>query len=388
VDLSLNAEQSFFQETTRRFLETEAPLSRVRQLADDPAGFDRDWWRRGAELGWTSFLVPESQGGGTLSGGGFSDLAIVAEEFGRMVSPGPLHPTNIVAAAVARSGTPDQQSEVLSGIVRGDTVATWCYKEPHRSWRARDVQLEARQPTDGSDGFVLSGTKTMVEAAAIADWFLVTARSDDGLVQLLLHCDTPGMTVSSLGGLDLVRRFGKVHFDQVAVPSTALVGPGAGAAVEAEVERQVHAGAALECAQMAGAADRVLQFTIEYAFDRYSFGRQLASYQALKHRFADMKLWLEASHAAVEGAVQALDGTDDGTDDMDRCVSAAKVYIGDHVPELVQDCVQMHGGIGVTWEHDIHLYLRRVTLGRRLYGSPDEHRDRLAIAAGLEGDAA
>jgi alkylation response protein AidB-like acyl-CoA dehydrogenase len=384
VDLSLNAEQSFFQETTRRFLETEAPLSRVRQLAEDPAGFDPDWWRRGAELGWTSFLVPESQGGGTLSGGGFSDLAIVAEEFGRMVSPGPLHPTNIVAAALAWSGTPDQQSQVLPGIVSGDSVATWCHKEPHRSWRSRDVRLEARQPTDGGDGFVLSGTKTLVEGAGIADWFLVTARSDDGLVQLLLHRDTPGITVSSMDGLDLVRRFGKVHLDQVTVPSTALVGPGPGVAVEADVERQVHVGATLECAQMAGAADRVLEFTIEWAFDRYSFGRQLASYQALKHRFADMKLWLEASHAAVGGAVAALDEATD----IDRCVSAAKAYIGDHVPELVQDCVQMHGGIGVTWEHDIHLYLRRVTLGRRLYGSPDEHRERLALAAGLEEDAA
>jgi alkylation response protein AidB-like acyl-CoA dehydrogenase len=384
VDLSLSSEQSFFQETTRRFLETEAPLSRVRQLAGDPAGLDREWWRRGAELGWTSFLVPESHGGGRLSAGGVSDLMIVAEEFGRMVSPGPLHPTNIVAAALARSGSPDQQSEILPGIVSGEIVAAWCHKEPREGWRARDVGLEARQPADGGDGFVLSGTKTMVEAAEVADWLLVTARSDQGLMQLLLRPDTPGVTVTSMGGLDVVRRFGKVHFDEVAVPSTAVVGRGSGSHVEAEIESLVQIGAALECAQMAGAADRVLEFTVEYAFDRYSFGRQLASYQALKHRFADMKLWLEASHAAVEGAAQALD---DGVDTARR-VSAAKVYAGEHVPELIQDCVQLHGGIGLTWEHDIHLYLRRVTLARRLYGSPDEHRERLAVAAGLEGDAA
>jgi alkylation response protein AidB-like acyl-CoA dehydrogenase len=160
------------------------------------------------------------------------------------------------------------------------------------------------------------------------------------------------------------------------VPATARVGDaGAGAAIE----RQLQVAATLECAQMAGAADRVLEFTTEYAFDRYSFGRPLASYQALKHRFADMKLWLEATHAAVGGAARAIDeGVDAG-----RLVSAAKVYGGDRVPELVQDCVQMHGGIGVTWEHDIHLYLRRVTLARGLYGSPDEHRERLAAAVGL-----
>lgn len=383
MDLTLNPEQSFFQETTRRFLESQAPLTRVRELADDPAGFDRGWWRRGAELGWTAFLVPEDHGGGTLSGGGLADLAIVAEEFGRLVSPGPLHPTNVVASALAASGTPEQQTEVLPGIVSGEAIATWCFKEPGRGWRAADIRLEARP---AADGFVLSGTKAMVEAAADADWLLVSARSSgrhggedrDGgeLVQFLLARDTPGVAVEPLNGLDFVRRFARVRFDEVAVPATARVGDaGAGAAIE----RQLQVAATLECAQMAGAADRVLEFTTEYAFDRYSFGRPLASYQALKHRFADMKLWLEATHAAVGGAARAIDeGVDAG-----RLVSAAKVYGGDRVPELVQDCVQMHGGIGVTWEHDIHLYLRRVTLARGLYGSPDEHRERLAAAVGL-----
>lgn len=384
----LNPEQSFFQETTRRFLEGQAPLTKVRELAGDPAGFDRGWWRRGAELGWTGFLVPEGHGGGTLSGGGLADLAIVAEEFGRMVSPGPLHPTNVVAAALAASGTPEQQAEVLPGIVSGDVVATWCLDEPGRGWRPSDVQLMARP---NGDGFVLAGTKAMVEAAGEADWFLVGARLDgsgDGLVQFLVPRDAPGLTVIPMNGLDLVRRFGQVGFDDVAVASTALVGAGD---ATADIERQLQIAAVLECAQMAGAADRVLEFTAEYALDRYSFGRQLASYQALKHRFADMKLWLEASHAAVEGAARAIDGAargpsgSNGTDAAHaaRLASAAKVYVGDRVPELVQDCVQMHGGIGVTWEHDIHLYLRRVTLGRGLYGTPDEHRELLAVAAGL-----
>jgi alkylation response protein AidB-like acyl-CoA dehydrogenase len=385
LDLTLNPDQSFFQETTRRFLEGEAPLTRVRELADDPAGFDRGWWRRGAELGWTAFLVPEEHGGGTLSGGGLADLAIVAEEFGRLVSPGPLHPTNVVAAALAASGTPEQRAEVLPGIVSGDLVATWCFSEPGRGWRPGDVELAARP---SGDGFVLAGTKAMVEAAGEADWFLVSAHSNgdgEGIVQFLVPQDAPGVSVTPMQGLDLVRRFAQVRFDDVAVPSTARVGDGD---ATAQIERQLQIGATLECAQMAGAADRVLEFTVGYAFDRYSFGRQLASYQALKHRFADMKLWLEATHATVEGAARAVDGAASGANGANgahasQLVSAAKVYVGDRVPELIQDCVQMHGGIAVTWEHDIHLYLRRVTLGRVLYGTPDEHRERLAAAAGL-----
>jgi alkylation response protein AidB-like acyl-CoA dehydrogenase len=384
VDLTLSPDQSLHQETTRRFLESEAPLTRVRELADEPAGFDRGWWRRGAELGWTAFLVPEELGGGTLSDGGVADLAIVAEEFGRLVSPGPLHPTNIVAAALAASGTPHQRAQVLPGIVSGGLIATWCFNEPGRGWRPSDVELAARP---SGDGFVLTGTKAMVEAAAVADWFLVSARSSgsgDGLVQFLVPRDAPGLAVTPMNGLDLVRRFGQVRFDDVAVPSSARVGDGD---ATAEIERQFQIGATLECAQMAGAADRVLEFTVGYAFDRYSFGRQLASYQALKHRFADMKLWLEATHATVEGAARAVDGAAgaNGTSGghAAQLVSAAKVYVGDRVPELVQDCVQMHGGIAVTWEHDIHLYLRRVTLCRALYGTPDDHRERLAAAAGL-----
>jgi alkylation response protein AidB-like acyl-CoA dehydrogenase len=384
LDLTLSPDQSLFQETTRRFLEGEAPLTRVRELADDPAGFDRGWWRRGAELGWTAFLVPEEHGGGTLSGGGLADLAIVAEEFGRMVSPGPLLPTNIVAAALAASATPDQRAEVLPGIVSGELVATWCYTEPGRGWRPSDVQLAAQR---SGDGFVLTGAKAMVEAAGEADWFLVTARANDGdggLVQFLVPRDARGLTVTPMRGIDLVRRFGQVRFDDVAVPGTARVGAGD---ATADVEWQLQIGATLECAQMAGAADRVLAFTSAYALDRYSFGRQLASYQALKHRFADMKLWLEATHATVSGAAQAVDGAAGGGNGTragaGRLVSAAKVYVGDRVPELVQDCVQIHGGIALTWEHDIHLYLRRVTLGRALCGTPDDHRERLAVAAGL-----
>jgi alkylation response protein AidB-like acyl-CoA dehydrogenase len=378
LDLELSDDQRLFQETTRKFLEAEMPLTAVRALEHDPAGFDRGWWRRAADLGWTSMLVPEEHGGGTVSGAGVRDLAIVAEEFGRLVSPGPLVATNVVASALARGGSAEQQAAVLPAIVSGDVVAAWAYQEAGARWRADRVALAAR--ADG-DGFVLDGTKATVEAGAQADQILVTARADAGPTQFLVAAGTPGVTATPLEGLDLVRRFAEIRFDGVRVPASSVVGAVGGAA--AEVDHQVQVALVLLCAEMAGAAHRVFEMTVEYAFDRYSFGRPLASYQALKHRYADLKLWVEACFATTDGAAKAVE------EDAGRgakLASVAKAYVGERTPEIIQDAVQLHGGIGVTWEHDIHLYLRRVTIDRALYGSPEDHLDRVAVAVGMEDD--
>jgi alkylation response protein AidB-like acyl-CoA dehydrogenase len=375
MELELSHDQELFRDTTRKFLEAECPLTTVREWADDPAGFDRSWWRRGAELGWTALLVPEEFGGGSITGEGLLDLALVAEEMGHLVSPGPLLAVNVVAAALAASGTETQRATVLPALVAGDAIATWCFAEPGGRWDAAGVRLEA---TATADGFTLHGTKSPVEAAGQADHLLVTARTGDGLTQLLVPADAPGVTVTPLESIDLVKRFGEVHFDGVQVPVDAVVGEVGGAA--ADVERQLQIAVAIQCAETLGATDRVFAFTLEYAFDRHSFGRPIASYQALKHRFADMKLWLEASHATATSCARAVQAA---SDDAAELVSVAASYIGDRTPEIVEDCVQMHGGIGVTWEHDIHLYLRRVTLNRALYGAPDEHRERLATLLGM-----
>ena len=375
MQLDLSPDQEFLQETTKKFLESESPLTTVRRLADEPAGFERSWWRRGTELGWTSMLVPEEYGGGSLAGEGLLDLVLVAEQMGRLVSPGPLLPTNVVAATVAESGTADQREGVLPAIVAGDALATWCFTEPGGGWDAASVQLQA---TPEGDGFVLTGTKSPVEAAAEAEHFLVTARTSGGLTQFLLPAGTPGVVVTPMQSLDLVRRFGEVRFDAVQVPGSAVVGHLDAAGDD--VERQLQIALALQCAETVGATDRVFEFTTEYAFDRYSFGRPLASYQALKHRFADMKLWLEACQATATAAARAVQARADNAAEL---VSVAKSYIGDHATEIIQDCVQMHGGIGVTWEHNIHLYLRRATLNWGLYGTPDQHRERIAVLLGM-----
>jgi alkylation response protein AidB-like acyl-CoA dehydrogenase len=375
VKLDLSPDQELVRDTTRRFLASQTPLTTVRALADDPRGYDPAWWRQGAELGWTAMLVPEEYGGGSLTGQGLLELAMISEEMGRLVSPGPLAPTNVVAAALAADGSEKQRADVLPAIVAGELVAAWCVAEPGGAWGPAGVTLEAR-PSGG--GFVLTGTKSPVEAGAQADRLLVTARTADGLVQLLVPPDSPGLSITPLRSLDFTRRFAKVTFSDVEVGADAVVGdPGQAAAA---AERQLQIALVLQCAETAGILDRVFAFTVEYAFDRSSFGRPLASYQALKHRFADMKMWLEACHATAQGAAEAVEA---GSGSAAELVSVAKAYIGDHATEILQDCVQMHGGIGVTWDHDIHLYLRRATVNRALYGTPDQHRERLAALLGI-----
>lgn len=373
VRVDLNDDQEFFRETARRFIEAEVPVSVVREWHDLADGYPQSWWRAAAELGWAALMVPESLGGGSISGRPIVDLTIVADEMGRGVVPGPFMPTNVVADTLGRSGTEDQQS-LLEGVMAGDVVLAWAFCEPGGDWTAGHVAAAAA-PSNG--GYVLTGIKTAVEAGAQAHQLLVTARTPDGLAQFLLPSDAPGITVTPQESLDLGRRFAEVRLDGVAVGPESMVGE-PGAAAEADVERQRLVMVLLQCADNSGSAARVLEFTVEYAFDRFSFGRPLASYQALKHRFADMKLWSEASQAAVDGAADALAAGDDET----RMVSVAKSYVGDHSVELMQDCVQIHGGIGVTFEHDLHLYLRRATVNRGLFGTPDDHRDALSELVG------
>lgn len=373
VDLELTSDQELFRDTTRQFLQAEAPLASVRKWADTPAGFDRAWWRRGAELGWTSLLVSEERGGGSISGRGLCDVTLVAEEMGALVSPGPLSPVNVVAETISRDGCDDLADRFLPGLLSGDAIAAWCVAEPGRAVRAEDVGLLARPDTDD---FVLVGTKSPVEAGAEADWFLVTARTPGGLTQFIVPADAPGIDVTRLHGLDLVRRYAKVRFDNVRVPRAAVVGE-LDAAADA-FERQLRTVLILQCAETVGAAERVFGFTVQYAFDRYSFGRALASYQALKHRFADMKMWLESAQAITVDATRSVQAD---ADDAGEVARIAKAYVSERCPELIQDCVQLHGGIGVTWEHDIHLYLRRAVLHRETYGDPTEHRDQVASFA-------
>jgi alkylation response protein AidB-like acyl-CoA dehydrogenase len=373
MDLNLTDDQKLFQETTARFLADSAPLTAVRALEDDAAGFDSGWWRQGAELGWTSMLAPEALGGGSISGNAVQDLALAAYERGKMVAPGPFVPINAAIAmlAAAPSGAHD---ELIVDLMAGDAVAALGLDEPGSPWGPAGITSTV--VSDG-DNLIVNGLKAPVEAGGQATVQVIAVRADDGHPLLvLIESAAQGVTISPRNTVDLVRRYATVQLDDVRVPKTNVVAEGAQA-----LDRCLDIANALQMAETVGALERVFDFTLEWAFDRHTFGRPLASYQELKHRFADMKLWLEGSKATVGAAVVA---TGAATSEATELVSAAKSYVSEHGPELVQDCVQMHGGIGVTWDHDIHLYLRRVTLNSSTYGTTRDHRERLASII-LEG---
>jgi len=364
--LQLTPDQQSFRDTTCKFLSRQVPVAEIRRLRDDADGYSAAYWQRGAELGWTSLLVAERDGGGSIGDSGLLDLAVVAYEFGRTAAPGPLVPTNLVAGALSAAGGHDQ---VLETLLSGTATAAWCVAErgPGGGFGGGDVQVRP----DG-EHVVISGTKRPVEAALTADHLLVTGRTDAGLTQVLVPAGTPGVRTSALESIDLTRRFGAVSFDEVRLPRAALVGePGK---AEVEVEVQLRQALVLSNAESVGAMQAAFDMTMAWAADRYSFGRPLNSYQALKHRFADLKTWLEASHAIADDSAAAVAA---GSAQGDRLLSAAKAYIGHYGSELLQECVQLHGGIGVTFEHDLHLFLRRHTVNRALYGTPAEHRARL-----------
>lgn len=374
MTLDLTSEQRLFRDTTRDFLSGTVPVDTVRALADTEAGFDPTWWRRAAELGWTAPLAPESLGGGSISGHPMSDLTLVAEQLGAACSPGPFVTTSAVLSGLA-SAT-ERHAETVAAIVAGESIVSWALYEPGRGLdalsgcgSAADVPLSGTLAAPHLGGYRLTGVKDRVEAADQADLFLVSALGAEGPVQLLVPADAPGVTVSPSWTLDLVRRTGRVSFDGVLLSEDAVVHVGDDAS--AAVGTQLRTAAVLTAAESVGATDRALAATLSWLLDRYTFGRPLASYQALKHRMADNKTWLEACRATTYAAAALIDAADPGAAEA---VSIAKSYVGAKSPVIVQDCVQLHGGIGVTWEHDMHLYLRRVTFGRALYGTPEEHR--------------
>jgi alkylation response protein AidB-like acyl-CoA dehydrogenase len=370
-----NPELLLFASTTQSFLEKEASLGRLRELHAAGTSFERDWWRRAAELGWASLLVPEELGGGSVSGDGVADLALVAELAGKTVAPGPLHPVSTVLAGLVEA--PENHAQPIESLVSGEAVASWAVYEPGKPWAPMNATLTAT-PTD--TGFRLDGVKDRVEAGDQSDLLLAVARCDDAVRQFLVATDTPGVRVEMRTSIDMAKRYARVHFDGVEIDATAAVG--SAEQTPGLIARQSQIAAVLQCAETVGILDTVLRFTIQWGFDRHSFGRPIGSYQALKHKYADLKIWFESCRATTNAAVKAVAARSAGAE---MAVSIAKSYVGEHAPGMLQDCTQLHGGIGVTWEHDLHLFLRRVTLYRSMYGTPEQHNLRVyALTEQLE----
>ena len=374
VQPDLTDEQVMFRDATVRFIESELPVARTRDLHDHPCGFERSWLQQAAQLGWFAMLVPEADGGGSVSGSGLADAAMLAEDVGRYVQPGPFTPMNVVAYAIGSAGSDVQRARWLTGIATGEIVATWAFAAEDGSW---DAGAGVRVTRAGSS-LTADGVRGVVQDAQSADVVVVVATLDGEPVQLIVPADAAGLTFEALERLDLSRRFAHVRLDNVDLTQDAVLAGGRDL-----LEQQLVRAVVLNCADTVGAADTLFATTVAYAGDRIAFGRPIGSFQAVKHILADRALYLETCKAAVTAAVTAVAR---GDEDAAAVASMAAAYVGDVANDIAQQCLQVHGGIGYTWEHDLHLYLRRIRSNAALYGEPTWHRERVCTLSGLGAD--
>jgi alkylation response protein AidB-like acyl-CoA dehydrogenase len=378
MDFAFDEDQELLRSTARRFLEDRHPLDGMRPKLESELIFDRDVWREGAELGWTSMLIPEAHGGGSITEQPLVDLLVIAEEMGRVLYPGPFLATNVVADCVGTFGTEMQCKETLEAIATGNRVASWCFTADG-SADLEAVEINAAE-TDG--GLRLDGVARYVHEADNADVLLVTCNAPSGPTLALVPRSADGINVRVMGSIDLTRRFSEVTFESVEVPAEAVIG-GAGQAGPA-IERAQRLATVLQSAESVGAAERLFETTVQYAKDRVQFGRAIGSFQAIKHRLADLLIELEAARAAAWFAALAIA---DDREDRDEAVATAGSTVRDMASFAAGEALQIHGGVGFTWEYDVHLYLRRAKADQYLYGDPAWHRERLCqlVESAVEG---
>ncbi len=376
MDAGATGDQRELLDVSRRFIENTCPLRAVRDGVWRDDTFMASYRRQAAELGWFSMFVPESLGGGSISGNGALDAALIGYHRGRGLQPGAFVGTNVVAAAVAAAGSDGLRASVLPSLVAGDVSASWAASSSGGGGRVDGGVVATPRP---GGGFELNGRKAAVDDVETSSWLLVTCTSGDGPVQALVPAGADGISVVPVTSLDLTRRFADVVFDGVHVAADALVGePGT---CEALIERQRAIACTLITAEMVGAMDRDFETTVQYAKDRIAFGRPIGSFQGLKHQLADTSLALEMSRAVAVAAARTV-GTD-GDEHGPQAASMAKAFVSDAGIDLVQTCFQVFGGIGYTWEHDQHLFLRRVTMDAGSFGDGAWHCEHLCQLAGL-----
>jgi alkylation response protein AidB-like acyl-CoA dehydrogenase len=347
VDFELTEEQAALREVSRSMLAVSCPPQLVRSLASAGKDVDDKLWQRGAELGWIGIAVPEEHDG---VGQGLVELCLVAEEIGRAAAPGAFIDSALIAVALARQGKP----ELVPALAAGDLKASWAH---HGSVAG----------SYDADELVLSGRATAVQAAAASDWLLVTAASDKG--RRLVLVERTRASVEPRRTLDETRRWYDIVLDGLRVRAADVV-----SADEAEIGWLTDAAAVLTAADSLGVGERLLEMTVGYVKVREQFGRPLSSFQSVKHKVADMLTTLKGARAATYYAAMALDA---GVAEAAAGSSAAKAFTADGVAALAGEALQAHGGIGFTWEHDLHLYLRRAKVNEMLYGTAAEHYERL-----------
>lgn len=365
MDFELTDEQRGLVESTRSLLTSKSSVDRARALIDGADGFDADVWRLGSQLGWPALAIAEADGGlGQLS----IDLALVAIELGRGLAATPFIPTVVAADALSRAEG-ESKSKALQSISEGSLIATWAFAEAGRPWTPDGMQTRAERH---GDGYRIYGAKAAVPDADAAQLLLVDALLDEAPARFLVPAGAENLRVERQQTLDVTRRYCDVTFDGVFVPSDGLLA--AGDAADRSLARTLQLNTVLVCAELVGIGEHLLAMTVDYVKDRVQFGRPVGSFQAVKHKCADMRIWVQASAAATYYAAMALDS---GRADVDHAVSVAKAYVSDAVNDVAGEALQLHGGIGFTWEHDLHLYLRRARVNSLLSGDASHHREQL-----------
>jgi alkylation response protein AidB-like acyl-CoA dehydrogenase len=370
VDFALTDEQQELGRTVRAFLEQKSPEAEVRRLMETSDGYDPALWEQMAtQLGLQGLVIPEELGG---SGYSVRELSVVFEEMGRALLCAPFLATTLAAVALLESGDDAAQKASLPGIAAGERTATLAHVEESGQWGEEGVAVTA---TADNGSWTLAGTKSYVLDGHVADTVLVTARGPRGVSLFSVAADDSGIERSPLFTMDQTRKLARLSFS--ATPAQLVGEEGHGWPI---VERALRVGAVVLAAEQVGGAQRCLEISVEYAKERIQFGRPIGSFQAVKHRCADMLVAVEmARSAAAYASVCAANDSDD----LAVAAAMAKSYCSEAYYRVAADTIQVHGGIGFTWEHPAHLYFKRAKSSELLLGTPRFHRKLLGQALGV-----
>jgi alkylation response protein AidB-like acyl-CoA dehydrogenase len=372
MDFSFTSDQILLKNSARAFLDEHCKPAAVRLLWDDPRGESETMWKEMAQLGWLGLSLPEAHGG---SGLGMVETALLLEELGRAAYPGPYWPTMLVASELAGAGTEAQKARWLAPMATGDARATVALLDDDLDWNPESVATRAEKT---ADGWQLTGAKRYVAWSHVANVLLVPARTAEGVTLFLVDPSGSGLTASPVQSMDPGTRLAHLSLDRVPVRADDVLGaPGTAPPRLLRLLRRAAVGAA---AEMLGAARRCLDMAVGYAKVREQFGQPIGSFQAIRHKCADMLLETENSHSAVYYAAWALDAA---AEDAATAASIAKAYVGDASRKVCGEAIQVHGGIGFTWEYDLHMYFKRAKALEAQYGDAEYHRELiLATVAG------
>ncbi|MBW2419162.1 MAG: acyl-CoA/acyl-ACP dehydrogenase [Deltaproteobacteria bacterium] len=367
-------EHEELRRTVRAFLEKESDETRVRELMASERGFDPATWQRMAEeLGLTSLIVPEAHDG---AGFGMVELAIVMEEMGRVLLCSPFLSSAVLAtSALVLAADEAAQAELLPRLACGELRATLAFSETPAPWELSAIEMRAAA---AAEGFTLDGEKTFVLDGLSAELILVVARVGEETTLFRVEADAPGLTREALPPFDPTRKLARLSFD--GTPAQRIASGDASEGIERALER----GVAALAAEQVGGAQRCLDMAIEYAKTRIQFGRPIGSYQAIKHQCADLLVDVELAKSAAYNAAYNADFAAEESDESAGIAAAmAKSFCSEAYWRIAKRNLQIHGGMGFTWEHPAHLYLKRAKGSQLLLGAPGRHRARLAATVGI-----